>query len=502
MRSRLARSFYVELTARCVCRLAYTVANPNVSQTSLACRILISAFALSTVACGGGDAGTPPPAAGGFSVSLSSASLSLEQGASGTLTASIARTGSFTGSVNLTFDGVPAGVTATLDPATISAGVTSTTLTVSVATSVAPGSYSFTIRGQGTGITNTQTVSVAIAVTARPSLGLTLTPASASIAQGGAAQFIARIARTNVSGFATLASSGTPTGVFINYGQLSDSASFLVTVATNAPVGVYPITISASVSGVSTATATYTLTVTPAPFVLTFAPTSASLIPGDSAQVTVRLARNNFAGPVTLSTGTLFPGISVKFGESPTTADSTTMTVAASLSANFGSGTIIVIATSAGATTQVANLFYDVHAPPVTGSVRLSASPESLTVVAGGAQVSSAITIVRTTFSNPITLEVFGGINGSQAGLSLNPVTGDTTTVTLSVPAGTTPGKYLLSIAARALGINTVILNIPITVVLPASVSRRVALAAGASMPREVQSGVMRRPARLARVAP
>ncbi len=100
---------------------------------------------------GGGDGGTtnPPPAVGDFGLTLSSTTLSVVQGGTTTLTASVARTGSFTGTVDISAEGLPAGVTASFNPSTVGAGVTSTVLTVTAAASVAPGNYTFGFCGTG-----------------------------------------------------------------------------------------------------------------------------------------------------------------------------------------------------------------------------------------------------------------------------------------------------------------------------------------------------------------
>ncbi|MEO7963629.1 MAG: hypothetical protein ABIT38_06930, partial [Gemmatimonadaceae bacterium] len=108
-------------------------------------------FAAALAACGGGDSTKPTPIPPGFTVSLSAATLSVQQGANGTITATIGRTGSFTGTVNLSAEGLPAGVTATFDPAAITSTTTSTTLTVTATAAAVPTTQaSFIIRGKAT----------------------------------------------------------------------------------------------------------------------------------------------------------------------------------------------------------------------------------------------------------------------------------------------------------------------------------------------------------------
>ena len=85
-------------------------------------------------------------------ISLSATSISVQQGATGTSTVTLARSGGFTGAANLTVTGLPAGVTASFSPASVTG--TTSTLTLNVAASVAAGSYTGTITAAGTGVAN------------------------------------------------------------------------------------------------------------------------------------------------------------------------------------------------------------------------------------------------------------------------------------------------------------------------------------------------------------
>ncbi|HPV78009.1 MAG TPA: hypothetical protein PLX31_24135, partial [Gemmatimonadaceae bacterium] len=91
--------------------------------------LALSLLTVATAACGGGgDSGTnptPPNTQGSLSIAVSPATLPIEQGASGTLNASVTRGGSFTGPVVLTAETVPAGIAVTFNPATVASGATS-----------------------------------------------------------------------------------------------------------------------------------------------------------------------------------------------------------------------------------------------------------------------------------------------------------------------------------------------------------------------------------------
>ena len=85
-------------------------------------------------------------------VTLAASNVTLMQGATGTSTIRITRTGGFTGATNFTVNGLPAGVTSTFSQS--NAGDTTSTLTLNVPSTVAAGTYTGTITGTGTGISN------------------------------------------------------------------------------------------------------------------------------------------------------------------------------------------------------------------------------------------------------------------------------------------------------------------------------------------------------------
>ena len=101
-------------------------------------------------------------AAAAIVLTTNPATLSVQQGQSGTTTLTIART-NFTGTVNLTSSGAPAGVTVSFNPASTTG--TTSTVTIAVGAAVAANTYTITLQGAGTGIT-TATVTLSLTVTA------------------------------------------------------------------------------------------------------------------------------------------------------------------------------------------------------------------------------------------------------------------------------------------------------------------------------------------------
>ncbi|MGW6710025.1 M28 family peptidase [Streptomyces sp. NPDC054956] len=89
-----------------------------------------------------------------FSLALNPSAGTVQQGASATTTVATAISTGAAQQVTLTASGLPAGVTASFNPATVQAGQSST-LTLSASSSAAPGSSTVVVKGQGTTLSHT-----------------------------------------------------------------------------------------------------------------------------------------------------------------------------------------------------------------------------------------------------------------------------------------------------------------------------------------------------------
>jgi hypothetical protein len=134
-------------------------------------RLSIGIFALLPVlcaGCGGGGGGSavvppPPPPAADFSITLSSASLSLSQGATGPpVTLSVSGQNSFTGAVQVTLAGLPPGV-ASNPASTFSALSGANTAIVFGAAANAPtGNFTVTAQGVSGSLSHSATLALAV----------------------------------------------------------------------------------------------------------------------------------------------------------------------------------------------------------------------------------------------------------------------------------------------------------------------------------------------------
>src|SRR5262245_21048872 len=99
--------------------------------------LILGLIALASAGCGE----DPADNSGSIQVSVNPATLSVPQGGTGSVTAALARSGGFTGNVNLAVSGLPTGVTVTVTPAQLTGATTNATVNVSVAATVAPGTH-------------------------------------------------------------------------------------------------------------------------------------------------------------------------------------------------------------------------------------------------------------------------------------------------------------------------------------------------------------------------
>ena len=102
-----------------------------------------------------------------FSMGLNPASGTVQQGASVTTTVTTQTTTGNAQSVALTASGLPAGVTASFNPATVQSGQSST-LTLSATANAAPGTSTITVKGQGTTLSHTVDYSLSVGNTTPP----------------------------------------------------------------------------------------------------------------------------------------------------------------------------------------------------------------------------------------------------------------------------------------------------------------------------------------------
>jgi len=308
-----------------------------------------------------------------FTLTSSPSGVSLTAGSSASVSITLGKLNGFNSAVAMTVSGAPAGVTATLSPASIPSGGSSSTLTLSASSTTTPGTYALSVQGVSGSIVQTQIVTLAIAA---PSLTLAVSSATATVAQGGSTAVT--LTTTTANGLTTAPSftvHGLPTGVTagvgpvltVARGKYSNTLTFAATATATA--GTYTITITGS-SGTASQARTLSLTVAAASFTLTASATSVSVTQGGSLQITLTtIAGTGFKSAVVLSLSTLPNGVTASMTPSSIASPGTgysTLKFSATTSATAGTSTVTVTA-KGGTVTRTENITLTISAPSVRG---------------------------------------------------------------------------------------------------------------------------------------
>ena len=375
-------------------------------------------------------------------------SLTIRQGASGTSTANINVAGGFSSAVTLAVTGAPAGVTATMASAGISApGSGSSVLTITVGATAAPGTATITVTATGGGLASAGTVNLTIV----PAFAVTTNLAAVTVQQGASTPVTLTTAiATGFSGAVVLTASGMPAGVTVGFAPSAISApgsgtsTAAIAVSNSVAPGVYSITVTGT-SGSLRGTAVVSVTVvSPASFTLTASPASVTLAPGTSATSTIKMTPGSgFTSAVTLSTSALPAGITVQFSASSVArgGGSVTMTTAVGPAVAAGSYPITVKGTGGGIS------------PLPTAVVTVVVSGFAVTAPPTASLVRNGSVLV------PITTSATGGFNGDLAFTVTGLPTGVTAIFTppkISTPVGGSSSMRLTAPALAQVGTKAV----------------------------------------------
>jgi len=242
-----------------------------------------------------------------FTLSASSACIGAIAGNSVGLTLTISALNAFSGAVSLTASGMPAGVTASFAPASVTGSGTSI-VTFTTASSTAPGTYPIAIQAVSGSLTHTAAVSLTVSV---PDFTLSASPTAVVLPPSGSATSTITVGALNgFSGSVSLTANGLPAGVTGSFSQPivnnGSGSTTLTLLSASAPAGVFTVTVQGA-NGNLLHTAPLTVTLQPS-FLL---PANVSVLPGSSISY-----------PVTLTA----PAASTVF-VSLTSSDSTKLTV-------------------------------------------------------------------------------------------------------------------------------------------------------------------------------
>jgi len=442
---------------------------------------VVLAVAATLSGCDGGNSPTDEGDNFTITISLSSSALSVEQDADGTVAVSLARGGGYTGTVSLSVEGTPSGVTATADPSSLAAGSTSSTITVSAAATADPGSYALTVRATGSEV-SAATATLNLTVTEKPGFSLALSPTTLSIQQGEEGTSTAAVTRVGgFSGAVALAISGAPTGMTVTADPASvtgTSSTLTVSVDGSVTPGEYPLTVTGTASGLPDQTAALTVTVTEAPppsFSLSLSPSSLSIAQGGDGTSTLEITRGGgFTGEVSLTVTGMPAGVTATLDPTATTGSTSAFAVSVGESVVAGSYTLTVTGTADGFEDQTTELELTVTAV-VSGSFTLAMNPETLSIQQGASE-SSTVEITRSGgFEGDVALAVSGMPEGMTAEFSPagapaengdkpQPITGNSAVLTITVGAAVTPDDFALTVTGTAEGLDEQTTALTVTV--------------------------------------
>ncbi len=202
----------------------------------------------------------------------------------------------FDGQVSLAVSGLPAGVTASFSPSSISGSATST-LTIQTSSSTPKATHALTITGSGGNHDSTASVTLEVAI---PDFAVASNPVSRKVGPGESTDYNLSIAsRGGFDDNVALRVSGLPSGSTASFSPANVTAggtsTLAVTAGANTPDGAYTLVIS-GVSGSKTRTTTVTFEVRRPDFTLTSSQDLRELVGGKYGLTSFGLRVNAFHG--------------------------------------------------------------------------------------------------------------------------------------------------------------------------------------------------------------
>ena len=409
-----------------------------------------------------------------FGLAVPTAALGMQNGQTITAVVGITPQNGFTGTVTLGTTGLPAGVTATFSPATLSGSKAATSvMSIVAAKSAHGGFYGFNVTATSGSFVQTASMNLAVNVTA--SCSMVFTPSTITVAPGGTTT----VALTCPSAGSAISMYpfGTPSGITATLSSstlaVNGSVTMTVSAASTAVQGSSVMGIYATEANGALQEPNIGITVTGPNSAVTLTPSTMTLSPGGSATVGVSWSSVGFPN-ANVAVGGRPQGVSVSFGA--TSATSQSLTFSASSAAVNGKYTILLQVMS-GVNMRTATLNVVIAPQP---ACTLATNPAaSIGLLAGtSATVSVTCAVTQGTFSAPLTLSAAAltstsaasATSGSVAGITVQaPATltaGSSASVTIASASTVKAGTYQLQVTASGSGFTKTI-AVPLTVSEP-----------------------------------
>jgi subtilase family serine protease len=363
-----------------------------------------------------------------------SGSVTVGQGTTGSGYVYIYAQNGFSGSVNLSVSGLPAGATAIFNPNPTTTGYSS--LLVSASSTTPVGQYTLTLTGTSGSLTASTTMTLIVAVPSFTMSGGT----SVTVGQGtSASTYFYIYGQNGFAGNVNFSIAGLPSGVTASFSPnpTSYSSTLTLTASNTAAVGQYPVTVTGT-SGTLSSTLSFTVVVGAPSF--TLSASSLSEAQGSSGTQYVYVnALNGFAGNVNLSVSGLPSGVTASFSPNPTGyLSSLTLNVGASVP--LGTSTVTLTGTS-GSLSASTTFQLTIAA----NSFTLFSTSTSLSINQGSTAYGYVYAQSSYTLTTGVTLTASGLPNGVTASFSPNPTTYESQ-LNLTASSSATPGTYVVTI--------------------------------------------------------
>jgi len=396
-----------------------------------------------------------PKAHPDFTIDISPKSASVNRGDAITYSIIINPLEGFDQPVSLSISGLPAGATYEFTPSSGTPPFTST-LRIETSDSTPLGSHTITVTASGGG--KSHSVSADLVVKEAPSFSITLSEEKISVIQGESADITVDIESSGgFSEVVSLSVRGLTEGLTANFNPESDNAPYTstltITASSDVPPGTYDLMVMA-VGGGLTREAPITVEVKEMPsFEITITPSSASVTQGEETRFTVEVkASGGFSETVNLSVINVPAGasasLSISSGTPPFTS---TLTIRAGEDVSTGVYDLSLRAEGGGIVkTERFRLKIKEAVKPF--DFELTATPSSITVKPGQSTSIAILVTLKSGKAEPVSLTVAG--LPSDFSYSFNPpsVT-PTSSSTLQLTAGNTPGSYTLVVQAIGGGV-------------------------------------------------
>jgi hypothetical protein len=371
----------------------------------------------------------------------------------------------------LSVTGLPAGVTASFSPTTITASNGSSDLSVVTSPATIPGTYTITLVGTSNGVTHTAPLTLVVDPAVGDFTG-GATPTSQVIGQGMTASYAIQVeSLNNFTGDVTLSLTGLPTGATANFSPNivtggSGSTTLTINTALSTPVGQFALNLTGTSGAISHSSHLILNVIAQADFTGYISPLAASVIRAGKANYTINIVSIlGFTGNVSLSVSGLPTGATAKI--TPATiiggAGSASLVVTTTSTTPTGAYTLTITGTC-GTLVHSTTVLLNVN--PSAGDFTGSVTPLSQSISAGAIANYTVSLSPLGGFTGDVTLSVSGvpaGVAASFSPGNIIPGASGSATLTISNTGGLASGSYPITLTGTSGG---VVHSITITLVV------------------------------------